>query len=66
MPPAENDLERYRKRSRFVEERLPTMEEVDRAIEQPAEADPLVVTYLQTHPELVEKIRSLRAGMKDV
>lgn len=52
----ETDLKKYLKPSRFAEERVPTLEEVQRAIERPAEASPSVLAYIRNRPELVEVI----------
>jgi hypothetical protein len=55
----ETDLKKYTKPSRFAEERVPSIEEVKQAIEQPAEANPLVLAYIRNRPELVENIRTI-------
>jgi hypothetical protein len=56
----ESPLRKYPKASPFVEMRVPTLEEVYRAVEPPDEADAVVRRYIDTHPELVEMIRLLR------
>lgn len=37
----------------------PTIEAIHRALEQPAEADPTVVAYLDAHPDIGRVLRSL-------
>jgi len=60
VPSEKEMIEDFLKSHADTPDRLPTIEEVDRAVEQPMEADPCVVAYLDARPELVELVRRLR------
>ena len=53
----EDQLAKYRKKPGGKPKRLPTMEEVDRAVEQPGEADPETLDYVKDHPKLAASLR---------
>jgi hypothetical protein len=57
---AENDLDEFLKKDALPGGRLPTLEEVDRAIEQPDEANPETVAYIKARPELVRLLKRIR------
>jgi hypothetical protein len=53
-------LEKYKKDNLPYGGRLPTMEEIDRAIEQPEEADEKMQRYLELRPEFVENWKRIK------
>jgi len=65
MPTQNSELDKYLKRGRFADDRRPSLEELDRAIENPDEADPSVVAFLRARPELVDLIRRVKEGLTE-
>jgi len=61
------DIEKYFQ-DRLPNGRVPTFADLDRALEQPEEADPLTVAYLNARPQLralLQKTRALNERHKD-
>lgn len=42
--------------------RIPTVQDIDRALEQPAEANLSTLEYIQARPQLIEQINKLKSG----
>lgn len=56
----DNEFDEFLKNRGLSDNQPPTIEEIDRAIEQPGEADPATVAYIRARPELAKIILRLK------
>jgi hypothetical protein len=60
----DDPLKKYQTTSGQGKRRLPTIEDLDKAVEQPGEADPETLEYIKYRESLVEDLRRSRGRLK--